>query len=126
MSVEVNRGPMTPMYTTLWDEIARWYGARDVISLERKITVLSNRIGILSYSDITRKLYWYHICAPRKLYADIQCYDRSWSFVDDLIFSINWRTQTTHIPSEWCNGCGYKLTKNEQLQVKLGVLGERR
>lgn len=116
MSVDVKRGPMTPMYEVVWNGICTW------LIGTAKITVLTNRIGlgILTPGKVNS---WLHLCHPR-----IICNELVLALKEERDSRLLARTHTAENSLEdiCCYKCKYELTRKEQMIIKLGVLGVKR
>lgn len=120
--VEVKKIQTTPMYSQIWDYIEEC-GKRS--SMEKgKIIAISNRLGlyhIIHRLWFTKKngqnYYWIHICKPRKLHAKTNKIDKA---------VVNQYTNIESLKDTKCSKCGYSLTKQEQILLKLTILGEKR
>ena len=125
MSIMIERGPMTKMYEFVWDGIGKWLLGSFYQANGGNIVVLTDRLGI--WSGVHHPS-WFHICNPRLIYwllKEFRVQDRKLKNTD-FVHIIQKHTCYTSMTEIHCRNCKYELTKQEQLLVKLGVIGEKR
>lgn len=102
---------MTPMYRIIWKNLKKDNEIPDLAIMK----TISNKLGIYSSIHLTK---WIHVCHPvlaRRYYAD-----RLWKW-----HTPGWYIKYNYLGNHKCS-CGYKLTKQEQILIKLALLGIKR
>lgn len=140
MSVELEKCSLSPMYDTIWECIKDEYN--EIVYADHKMKIISNRIGLYAQtyssnpysSNSNPESYWYHICYPKILYWRIKelgtvgalTFKKNTTSNNSNHFKNKLTTAFNHIFEISCHKCKYKLTKQEQVLIKLALLGEKR